>query len=427
MMKITKTESWLLGAASAALLGAAPISPAHAADPAAPVSFWDSLKFSAWLEAGYTVNPDSNVNEPALTTAPANRLALNQAVIGVERDIDPNAAGFDWGFKLQGLYGNDARIFHTLGIFDHDINDIRQADILEASISAHLPVLTEGGIDVKAGNYPTPLGAEVMSPGGNQFYSHSYIFNFGLPFKHTGAYATVHATPVLDIYAGADSGTNTSFGHGDNNGAAGFLAGFGLNNLLDGMLTVLALTHIGPENPASPFFRAAFPTVNASHDLRYYNDVVITFKPNQLWTFTTEFNYLQDDGVHAIAYGAAQYIVYNISDQLSIGARGEIFRDNANYFVASPVGNFDVVNFQRGLPSAFFTAPSPTTFGEFTIGLNYKPAGLPQPVSSLTIRPELRVDSALNGVNAFNLRTEGGRLVADDSQVTFGVDAILAF
>jgi len=428
-MKMKRTESWVMGAASAVLLGASLVSPASAADaPAAPVSFLDSLKFSGWVEGGYTVNPSSNVNFGSLMTAPANKLLLNQAVIGVEKDIDPAAEGFDWGFKIQGMYGTDARIVHTLGIFDRSINDSRQADILEADISLHLPVLTEGGVDLKIGNYPTPLGAEVIAAGGNQFYSHSYIFNFGLPFKHTGGYATIHLNPTVDLYAGADTGTNTSFGHGDNNGNGALLAGIGLNNLLDGELTVLALTHIGPENPNTAAYTAALghgQGINASHDMRYYNDIVVTFKPNQKWTYTTEMNYVQDDGVHAIAYGVSQYIVYAITDELSFGVRGEVFRDNGNFFVGYPTGNFDLVDFQRGvLDPTLLAATTATTYGEFTAGFNYRPAGLPEPLG-LTVRPEVRVDTGINGTKPFNIN--GSNPTGDSNQVTFGVDAILAF
>ena len=54
---------------------------------------------------------------------------------------------------------------------------------------SHLPWITDGGIDLKVGQYPTPLGYETIDPSTNPFYSHSYIFQFGLPFKHTGALA----------------------------------------------------------------------------------------------------------------------------------------------------------------------------------------------------------------------------------------------
>ena len=53
---------------------------------------------------------------------------------------------------------------------------------------------------------------------------------------------------MLDVYGGVDTGVNTTFGAGDNNGAVAGLAGVNLT-LLDGKLTVLALSHFGPENP----------------------------------------------------------------------------------------------------------------------------------------------------------------------------------
>jgi hypothetical protein len=72
---------------------------------------------------------------------------------------------------------------------------------------------------LSSGQYPTPLGYETIDPSTNLFYSHSYIFNFGLPFKHTGALTVTHLNDVVDVYAGVDTGTNTTFGRlGDNNG-----------------------------------------------------------------------------------------------------------------------------------------------------------------------------------------------------------------
>ena len=85
-------------------------------------------------------------------------------------------------------------------------NQRYQFDVVEANVLAHLPWLTEGGIDLKVGQYPTPLGYETIDPSTNPFYSHSYIFQFGLPFKHTGALTTTHVNSMLDIYAGADTG-----------------------------------------------------------------------------------------------------------------------------------------------------------------------------------------------------------------------------
>ena len=67
-----------------------------------------------------------------------------------------------------------------------------QGDIPEAYLSLHLPILTEGGLDVKLGKFVSLEGAETVDPRTNAFYSHTYIFNFGIPANHTGALFTLH-------------------------------------------------------------------------------------------------------------------------------------------------------------------------------------------------------------------------------------------
>ena len=112
------------------------------------------------------------------------------------------------------MYGSDARYTHFLGVFDQTPGPgyENQFDIVEANVLLHVPFPTAGGMDVKAGMYPTPLGYEAIDPSTNPFYSHSYIFNFGLPLKHTGILTTSHLTPLVDLYLGIDTGENTTFG-----------------------------------------------------------------------------------------------------------------------------------------------------------------------------------------------------------------------
>jgi hypothetical protein len=439
MTRTAPVGSWIIGAASAVVFGVCSAPTVRAAD-APPPSLLDSIKLSAWVDGGITMNPDTSKDFGSLFTDKANRLLLNQLVGTVEKDVDPNATGFDWGFKFQAMYGSDARYTHFLGEFDRSIHDTYQVDIVEANVSLHLPVLTEGGVDLKLGQYVTPLGEEVIAAPGNQFYSHSYIFQFGIPFKHTGGYAVAHVNSTLDLYAGLDTGVNTSAGYGDNNGNGALLAGFGLNNLFDGEVTVLALTHIGPENPSTTFFKnttavpfAGAGTINTGHDLRYLNDILVTVKPTQDWQFISEFNYIRDDGLHAIGYGAAQYAIYNISDQVSFGVRGEIWRDNAGAFVAYFPGNLDFVNAEKGYPNGSFGAttatgaPAPTTYGAITVGFNIKPT-VPAPIAGLVFRPEIRYDNALNNTSPFNPHVgPGGTIVGQHDQVTLAIDGILSF
>ena len=368
----------------------------EAAPWTAPATFgeWASnIKLSLQGEGGFVVNkeaPGSGVNFGQLFTDRANRPILNQLLGTVSRDLDPKATSYDVGFRAQLLYGSDARIVHSLGVLDQLIHDRNQLDVNELSVSVHTPWLFEGGIDFKGGLYPTPLGFETIDPKTNPFYTHSYIFNYGLPFKHTGGLMTAHVTSVVDVYLGIDTGTNTSYS--DNNDRPGGIAGLGLNL---GKLTVLALTHIGPEDPtrSTPFGNSA---------IRYFNDVVFTYKQSDKLSFTTELNYVKEDGFRAEGYGAAQYVSYALSDELTLNGRAEIWRDNSNFFVSNPVGNRDYINAQRGAFAQFITAPRAGTYTEFTAGATYKPGWVPKSFDTVLLRPEVRYDSAINGAAAFN-------------------------
>ena len=434
-----RAAPWL---AAAATLATSAIAPAYAqtapvpaapaaapAAPAAPAAWSDTLAFGLQIEGGIignTNSPRNSNNFGQLFTDKANDFQLNQVLATIARPLDPKATGYDFGFKLQGLAGTDARYTRWVDTGAQGKSRI-QGDVVEANVLLHTPWLTSGGIDFKAGMYSTPMGAETIDPSTNAFYSHSYIFNFGLPLKHTGALMTAHVTDIVDIYAGVDSGVNTTLGvnQGDNNGAAAFMGGFGLN-LMGGNLTVLALTHIGPENPVR--------TVPKANDYnRYYGDIVAIWKATDKLTVTGEANYVHDDNPFLVpggtpsAYGVALYGSYALSDTLAVNVRGESFTDTKNFFVGAFNNVNDPNNAESGLPapSAFGgVAGKSTTYGAITLGLTYKPAltafKLP---GALLIRPEVRYDTALSGGNPF--QNSNGH--ATNGVFTIGSDFVLTF
>jgi hypothetical protein len=280
---------------------AASATPSAAAAEAPPPGLWiNGIHLSAQLESGFMGNPSGpadGLNFGQLFTDHANQFQLNQVLLTAQKPLDPKNPDYQWGFKVQFMYGSDARYTQFLGELNRVNPNARyQFDVVDANVQAHLPWLTEGGIDLKAGQYPTPLGCETIDPSTNPFYSHSYIFQFGLPFNHTGALTTTHISSLLDVYAGADTGSNTTFGPLDeNNGAIAGIAGFGFN-MMDGNLTVLALTHFGPEQAT----RLLSPLgVNANGVWRYFNDVMVTWKASEVLTLVTEANLVRD------GYGAA--------------------------------------------------------------------------------------------------------------------------
>lgn len=407
---------------------AAPAAPAAAA-PDTCFTMVIGIKCGLQIEGGVSFNPSApKTNTGQLFTDHPNQATLNQMALTIERDIPKDATSWDYGFKFQGLYGSDARYTHFLGIFDYALPNSRyQFDITEASVSVHAPLLV--GLDVKAGLYPTPLGFEYIDPSLNPFYSHSYIFNFGIPLKHAGILGVLHATDYLDVYGGVDTGVNTTFGSGDNNGAAAGLFGFGFT-ALGGNLTGVALSHFGPEN-ASLNSSQPWGLPNANQYFRYENDANVTYKWTDKLATTLELNYIKDENPltqKAEAWGIAGYLAYSLTDTVTLNARAEVFRDGKGFYVAYFPGNTDYVNVEYGKPNSAVFGPH-STYGELTLGATWKPTGLPKVINGLAIRPEIRFDQTLGGPAAFSptYSNATGWYGKSNGNVTFASDFILQF
>jgi hypothetical protein len=196
----------------------------------------------------------------------------------------------------------------------------------------------------------------------------------------------------------------------DNNSSLAFEGGLGLN-LLDGNLTTVALTHIGPETPHN------------NHDWRYLNDVTTTWKVTKQFTSITDLNLIYDAGANAYGYGFAQYFTYSVNDWLQLGIRGEIWRDEKGFYVAQFRANNDFIHIERGDTIPFDPSNlsgGETTYLEVTGGVTIKPP-MPKPVAGLLIRPEVRYDRALTDrFKPFEQNTSR-------DQWTIGFDAVLQF
>jgi hypothetical protein len=370
------------------------------------------FKIYGWIEAGFTGNPDNPIDNHnfgyLFSNDRANEPLLDQVSLVAERALDPNATGFDWGFKLWFMYGSDTRYNKSMGILDLDTDMRIQPDFTEFILTAHIPIGSTGGIDLRVGKYPDPMSAEEMDPRNNVFYSHSYIFSFGIPSTESGFLAVFHVNKYIDLYGGINRGVAADYVF-DNNGSIAFEGGIGLN-LLDGNLTTVALTDIGPQDPRN------------NHDYRYINDITTTWKITKALTSVTDLNLDYEQSVNAWGGGVAQYFTYTINDWLTLGVRGEIWRDEKGFFVAQFADNNDYIHLLRGDP----IPPDPsnysggdTTYLEVTWGFTLKPP-VPKPLTSVMIRPEVRYDRSLTRTTPFNQHTEA-------DQWTLGFDVILQF
>jgi hypothetical protein len=83
--------------------------------------------------------------------------------------------------------------------------------------------------------------------------------------------------------------------------------------------------------------------------------------------------------------------------------RAEVWRDDDGFFVAQFASNNDFIHFERGdaISDPRTIGGGGTTYGAITAGVTIKPA-VGDPLTGLTIRPELRYDRALGNTTPFN-------------------------
>jgi outer membrane receptor protein involved in Fe transport len=410
----------LVLASAGSALAAADSSSNETQPPPASPSWLDGIVFGGHVEFGATFNPTApdGVSFGRLFTDKANQAVLNQFALSVARPTDPEAHGLDLGFRAEGMYGMDSQFTHFMGLGDQGTTSRNSFDVVEADVDLHLPVLH--GVEVKAGLFPSPMGVEGVDPTGNPLYSRSYIYDFGLPKKHTGALATARLNEGLSLILGYTTGVNASLGPGGgyNDTQPHFLGGFGLDL---GRVTLKALTHVGPEDPPN-----LLPAgVNPHKQWRYIGDVVLTWKVSDRLTSSSEFNFVRDDGLKARAGGVAEYVSFALSPRLAADLRAEVWRDAHGVFVAGYPGNLDYLNAEEGRPNGSYRF-GPATYGEVTAGLTIKTDALRRilptdsPFGALSLRPELRYDQVLAGDAPF-----GGRRGGSRKEFTAGLDIVV--
>src|SRR5208282_3434483 len=112
------------------------------------------------------------------------------------------------------LFGNDWQFTYMQGFLNRAFQNGYFAgyDIPQFYGEMHLPILTKGGFDVKAGRWYTLAGYEVVPATGRPLLSVPYMFNYGQPFTHSGMLTTLHLTKNINLYNGTVNGWDRQFG-----------------------------------------------------------------------------------------------------------------------------------------------------------------------------------------------------------------------
>lgn len=337
------------------------------------------LNVYGWLEQSVTANPDDpgdDLNVLRIFDLRSNDYRFNQFVLNVDRTLSEGNS-FDVGGRLNLMYGSDAQFIHQRGLEDNNNNDV-QFDPTEFYLQLRAPV--GRGLTFKFGKYVTTHGAEVISAPTNPLFSHSFLFNFAIPFTHTGMQLDYPLTDNLGLYYGLVKGWDV---WDDNNDALTHMTGMSFtSNDKCWLVYVNGIT--GPER------------LDDESDERTVIDLTATHKWCDSFSTTLNYDYGWEDGLEgADDYwtGIAGYATYTFCEQYAATLRAEYFRDATG----SRIG---------------FTGD----VTELTVGLDARPL---RSFMNLRLRPELRWDHAA-GDRPFDRGTE-------EDQVTFAIDAIVRF
>jgi hypothetical protein len=202
---------WPQSISSPAQLG--PVHPEDIKLPPNPVTRWTAernLRFFGWMNGGYT---GSSTGQGLLNVEPrANRFGdawlLNQAAVVFEQV--PSSEGWSWGFRSEFYMGADAALLRPLDGFG-PTNPRFGTDFRQAYVSVHAPILTDRGVELKLGRQYTPLGYETTMAAYRPMYSEAYSWIYSQNGATTGAIATIHVNPKLDVITGPTLGVNSLF------------------------------------------------------------------------------------------------------------------------------------------------------------------------------------------------------------------------
>ncbi len=268
----------------------------------------NALGMSIYLQGGYTYNfqnPDSQENGLRVFDHKAQSFTLDLAELVFVREAPMNGLGY----KLKLSAGETAKFIHSRGLGKSD----DPFDLTEAYVEYLAPV--GKGLKFTFGKWVTYHGAEVIEAKDNPNYSRSFLFNYAIPFTHTGLKAGYAFSEALNANVYLVNGWDNT---DDNN--KGKTGGLSVGYTPFEQLSTTFNLMYGPEKD------------NNNHDNRFLFDWVGTVKPAKNLSFILNFDYGSEqhsaaDGGTAVWWGGAGIAKYDVSELFSVALRYEYFDD----------------------------------------------------------------------------------------------------
>ena len=365
----------------------------------------NNIKLGGNLAQSFAWNfqsPSNRWNGPVTWTDRSNEYQLNQFWLYAEKATDTSKNDWDYGGRVDALYGTNARLTTETGLETPHLNGPGIYGLALPQIYAEVAYKK---LKIKAGHFISPIGYFTVDTSQNFFNTIPYTYQWGEPFTHTGVMATYQVSDALVVSSGYIQGWDNFDGH---NPHMGYLGTWGY-------------TFADKSNLSQVIVATQEPNFYNQFTQRYYQSLVYTRPINDNWTYVgqSDFGTQRDatvSGQNANWYGINQYVYYKVSDKWTWGANFEWWRDEEGYRVqqflpgAAASGITGNPNGVNNLPGGYMG-----NFYQTTVGPRWYPTGKP----NFFIRPNLRFDWFEGNINNDTQNAVSG--AADDEYLACSV------
>ncbi|PYY09055.1 MAG: porin [Acidobacteria bacterium] len=273
-------------------------------------------------------NPASRTNTLRAFDLSTNQFGLN--LVELVADRQPDANNSRTGYHIALGFGQAMNVVNST-----DPGGLGFGQYLKEAYFSYLAPVGKG-LQVDAGKFVTPHGAEVIETKDNWNYSRGLLFSYAIPFYHFGVRAKYTFNDKYAIAGYLVNGWNDVV---DNNSGKTYGATFAWNPTKKFGITQNYMA--GPEQ------------TNINTNWRQLSDTVVTYSPTGRLSFMVNYDYARGDRIPTVPKpvywtGAAGYVRYLLNRSNALATRYEYYDD------------------KYGVTTGGFTNPTPQHLHGFT-------------------------------------------------------------
>jgi hypothetical protein len=171
------------------------------------------IKIYGWIDTSVNYSTSATNNLPNAFNIRADKLELQQALLRFERIPDTvQTDHWDWGFKIDQLYGLDYRYTTAKGVFSDQLlkhNLLYGYDPVQFYGQLYVPNIGQGTL-FRVGRFILLPGIEADLAVDNYMFSHTILYTY-FPYTHMGVLATTMLNDNWQIQYGLTAGSDIAF------------------------------------------------------------------------------------------------------------------------------------------------------------------------------------------------------------------------